>query len=128
MMIISIITSCPPLLLLRPRPAAAEDLRVEHDRVKSPAITPRPLAIVITATSRWATWEISWARTASISGSSRRRSSPVVAHTTAALGLRPVANAVGHVGPGDGHAGLGHVGQRAEAVDHAVQPREPPAG
>ena len=64
-------------------------------RVKSPAIMPRPLAIVITATSRWATWEISWARTASISGSSRRRSSPVVAHTTAALGLRPVAKALG---------------------------------
>ncbi len=56
---------------------------------------PRPLAIVITATSRWATWEISCESTASTSGSSRRRSSPVVTQTTAALGLRPVANAFG---------------------------------
>ena len=56
---------------------------------------PSPLAIVMTATSRWATWEISWERTASTSGSSSRRSSPVVTHTTADLGLRPVANAFG---------------------------------
>ena len=51
--------------------------------------------MVITATSRWATWEISWASTASTSGSSRRRRRPVVAHTTAAFGLRPVAKALG---------------------------------
>ena len=51
--------------------------------------------MVMTATSRWATWESSWASTASTSGSSRRRRRPVVAHTTAALGLRPVANALG---------------------------------
>ena len=56
---------------------------------------PRPLAIVITATSRWATWEISCDSTASTSGSSSRRSNPEVTHTTAALGLRPVANALG---------------------------------
>ena len=82
---------------------------------------PSPLAMVMTATSRWATWEISWASTASISGSSSRRSSPEVAHTTAALGLRPGGEGIGHVGRGDGHPGLGHVGQRAQAVDHAVQ-------
>src|ERR1019366_8647273 len=64
-------------------------------RVKRPAIMHNPLAIVITATSRWATWEISWASTASTSRSSSRRSSPVVAQTTAAFGLRPVANAFG---------------------------------
>ena len=64
-------------------------------RVNSPASMPRPLAMVMTATSRWATWEISWARTASISGSSSRRSKPEVAQTTAALGLRPVAKALG---------------------------------
>src|SRR5579875_525743 len=51
--------------------------------------------MVITATSRCATWESSWARTASTSGSSSRRSRPVVAQTTAALGLRPVAKALG---------------------------------
>ena len=56
---------------------------------------PSPLAMVITATSRWATWEISCDSTASTSGSSRRRSRPVVTHTTAALGLRPVAKALG---------------------------------
>ena len=41
--------------------------------------------------------------------------------TTAALGLRPVANALGMSVVGDGHPRLGHVGQRAEPVDHAVQ-------
>ena len=61
----------------------------------SPAIIPRPLAIVMTATSRWATWESSWESTASTSGSSRRRSSPLVTQTTADLGLRPVAKALG---------------------------------
>ena len=64
-------------------------------RVRRPATTPSELAMVMTATSRWATWESSWASTASTSGSSRRRSRPVVAHTTAALGLRPVAKALG---------------------------------
>ena len=56
---------------------------------------PRPLAMVMTATSRWATWEISWESTASTSGSSSRRRRPVVTQTTAALGLRPVAKALG---------------------------------
>ena len=56
---------------------------------------PSPLAMVMTATSRWATCEISWESTASTSGSSRRRSRPVVTQTTEDLGLRPVANTLG---------------------------------
>ena len=51
--------------------------------------------MVMTATSRWATWDSSCESTASISGSSRRRRSPEVAQTTAFLGLRPVAKALG---------------------------------
>ncbi len=64
-------------------------------RVIIPATIPRKLAMVITATSRWATWDSSWARTASSSDSSSRRISPVVAQTTALFGLRPVAKALG---------------------------------
>ena len=56
---------------------------------------PRKDAIVITATSRWATWDISWASTPSSSGPSRRRSSPVVTQTTEFFWLRPVAKAFG---------------------------------
>ena len=51
--------------------------------------------MVMTATSRCATCEISWESTASTSGSSSRRSRPVVTHTTDDLGLRPVAKALG---------------------------------
>ncbi len=64
-------------------------------RVIAPARTPRKPAIVITATSRWATWDSSWARTPSSSSGSRRRSRPVVTQTTAFCGLRPVAKALG---------------------------------
>ena len=56
---------------------------------------PSPLAMVMTATSRWATWDSSCESTASTSGSSRRRSSPDVTQTTDDLGLRPVAKALG---------------------------------
>ena len=56
---------------------------------------PSPLAMVITATSRWATWESSCESTASTSGSSSRRSRPEVTQTTEDLGLRPVAKALG---------------------------------
>ena len=77
--------------------------------------------MVMTATSRCATWEISWDSTASTSGSSSRRSRPVVTQTTAALGLRPVAKALGMSVVRDGHLGLGHVGQGAQPVDHTVQ-------
>ena len=51
--------------------------------------------MVMTATSRWATCESSCESTASTSGSSSRRSSPQVTQTTAFLGLRPVAKALG---------------------------------
>ena len=51
--------------------------------------------MVMTATSRCATCDSSWASTASSSGSSSRRMMPRVAHTTAFLGLRPVAKALG---------------------------------
>ena len=56
---------------------------------------PSPLAMVMTATSRWATCESSCESTASTSGSSSRRSSPDVTQTTDDLGLRPVAKALG---------------------------------
>ena len=64
-------------------------------RAISPARTPRKDAIVMTATSRWATWESSCASTASSSALSSRSIRPVVTHTTAFFGLRPVANAFG---------------------------------
>ena len=66
-----------------------------NTRVISPAMMPRKLAIVITATSRWATWESSWESTASTSGSFNRRRSPVVTQTTACFWSRPVAKAFG---------------------------------
>lgn len=51
--------------------------------------------MVITATSRCATCDSSCARTPSSSSGSRRRSSPVVAQTSAFFRLRPVAKAFG---------------------------------
>ena len=89
---------------------------------------PRKLAIVITATSRWATWESSWASTASSSGSSRRRSSPVVTQTTACFWFRPVAKAFGMSLWAIATAGLRHVGERHEPVDDAVELRRLLAG
>ena len=56
---------------------------------------PRNDAIVITATSLCATWDISCARTPSSSTGSSRRRMPVVQHTTARFWLRPVAKALG---------------------------------
>ena len=57
---------------------------------------PRNEASVMTATSLWATCDISWARTASSSSlSSSLVSRPWVAQTTATLLLRPVAKAFG---------------------------------
>ncbi len=64
-------------------------------RVIAPASTPRKPATVITATSRWATCDSSWASTPSSSSGSSRRSRPVVTQTTAFCGLRPVAKAFG---------------------------------
>src|SRR5262245_8077886 len=56
---------------------------------------PRKLAMVITATSRWATCDSSWESTASSSGGDSRRMIPVVTQTTACCWLRPVAKALG---------------------------------
>jgi hypothetical protein len=64
-------------------------------RVRKPASTPTTEATVITVTSRWATWDSSWASTPSSSRSSRRDIRPFVAQTTARCGVRPVANALG---------------------------------
>ena len=64
-------------------------------RVMTPAMTPRNEAMVMTATSRCATWDISWASTPSSSSGSSLRSRPVVAQTSAVRSLRPVAKAFG---------------------------------
>ena len=82
---------------------------------------PSPLAMVMTATSRWATWESSCESTASTSGSSSRRSSPDGHADDGRLGAAARGEGIGDVGGGDGHLGLGHVGQGAQAVDHTVQ-------
>ena len=52
-------------------------------------------ASVITMTSRWATWESSWASTPSSSSTVSRSRMPVVTQTAEWLGERPVANALG---------------------------------
>ena len=51
--------------------------------------------MVMMATSRWATWDSSWASTASSSGSSSRRMMPRGGADHGVLGLRPVAKALG---------------------------------
>src|SRR5215213_8112580 len=56
---------------------------------------PRKLAMVITATSRWATCDSSCDSTASSSGADSRRRIPVVTQTTACCWLRPVAKGLG---------------------------------
>src|SRR4029450_13548597 len=66
-----------------------------EERTTSPARMPRKLAMVITATSRWATCDSSWDSTASSSGGDSRRWIPVVTQTTACWELRPVAKALG---------------------------------
>ncbi len=60
-----------------------------------PATMPAEEATVITRTSRWATWDSSWARTASSSSAVSSPWIPVVTHTTARSGERPVAKAFG---------------------------------
>src|SRR5664280_3738520 len=66
-----------------PNPPNIDACKVK--RVINPASTPRKPATVITATSRWATWDSSWASTPSSSSGSNRRSSPVVCATTGLL-------------------------------------------
>ena len=55
----------------------------------------KKLAMVMTVTSRFLTWVSSWPSTPSSSLSFRRRTMPVVTQTTAFLGFRPVAKALG---------------------------------
>ena len=59
------------------------------------AIEAKKLAMVMTITSRFWTWVSSWAMTPSSSAGVSISSSPVVAHTVAVLGERPMANAFG---------------------------------
>ena len=59
------------------------------------ATEAKKLAIVITITSRFCTWVSSWASTPSSSAGLSRSSRPVVAHTVAVSGERPMANALG---------------------------------
>src|SRR5918996_2569914 len=66
-----------------------------EERTTSPARMPRKLAMVITATSRWATCDSSCDRTASSSGGDSRRRIPLVTQSTACRWLRPVAKALG---------------------------------
>ena len=51
--------------------------------------------MVMIITSRFFTWASSWAMTPSSSAGERVRMMPVVAHTVAFLGERPIANAFG---------------------------------
>src|SRR4029453_3192966 len=78
-----------------------------EERPTSPARMPRKLARVITATSRWATWDSSCDSTASSSGVESRRRIPVVTHTTACFWLRPVAKALGRSESATATFGLG---------------------
>src|SRR5215203_3527362 len=68
---------------------------------------PRKLAMVITATSRWATWDSSCDSTASSSGVDSRRRMPLVTQTTACCWFRPVAKALGRSESDTATLGLG---------------------
>ena len=59
------------------------------------AIAAKKPAIVITITSRFWTWVSSWAMTPSSSDGVSSWRIPVVAHTVAVFGERPIANAFG---------------------------------
>ena len=80
-------------------------------------------AIVMTTTSRFWTWVSSWAITPSSSAGDSSSMIPVVAHTVAFLGERPIANAFGMRVLSDGDARLRQVGLHAQALDHRVQLR-----
>ena len=64
-------------------------------RVSSAATMAKKLATVMISTSRLAMCESSWASTPSTSFGSSRSQRPVVTHTAACFGERPVANAFG---------------------------------
>src|SRR5215218_7289987 len=78
-----------------------------EDRTTNPARMPRKLAMVITATSRWATWDSSCDSTASSSGADSRRRMPLVTQTTACCWFRPVAKALGRSESDTATLGLG---------------------
>src|SRR5918995_2922518 len=78
-----------------------------EERTTNPARMPRKLAMVITATSRWATCDSSCDSTASSSGADSRRRIPVVTQTTACFWLRPVAKALGRSESATATFGLG---------------------
>ena len=82
---------------------------------------PADEAIVITSTSRWATWDSSWASTPS-SSSAVELAEDAGGHADHRAVRRAAGRErVGHVDVGDADPGLRHVGERAEPVDHAVQ-------
>ena len=84
---------------------------------------PMNEAMVITATSLCATWDSSWASTASSSRSSRSPcSSPVVATRTAVLLLRPVAKAFGIRDGAIATLGLGMLASAQSRSTMRVQP------
>ena len=87
-----IATAGAPLSRLRPPPNIPANMPM---RMRKAASMEKKLAIVMTATSRLATWESSCARTPSTSWGSSRRQSPSVTATAACFGLRPVAKAFG---------------------------------
>ena len=81
---------------------------------------PMNEAMVITATSLWATCDSSWASTASSSRSSRLLfSRPVVTTRTEVLVFRPVANAFSI---GDGAIATRGLGMLASAVSRSTMP------
>src|ERR671910_676414 len=78
-----------------------------EERTTNPARMPRKLAMVITATSRWATCDSSCDSTASSSGADSRRRIPVVTQTTACFWFLPVAKALGRSESATATFGLG---------------------
>ena len=112
--------------ITRPAPrcrccAPARPTEADAPSVTSPATTPSERGDRHHRTSRWATWDSSWASTPSSSSAVERRRMPVVTQTTECFGRATGRERVGHVGVGDGDPRLGHVGDRAQPVDHAVQ-------
>ena len=82
----------PPRSRLFPPPKKLTRMNISTTTVMRPAKTT---ATVITRISRLPTCESSWASTPSSSARSSRARSPVVTATTACLGSRPAANALG---------------------------------
>ena len=80
---------------------------------------PADEATVITRTSRCATWESSWASTASSSSAFSVRRIPVVTQTADRLGERPVAKALGRSVSAIATRGLG---MSASAHSRSIMP------